>query len=121
MAAIKNDGTLWTWGYNVGGRLGDGSTTGRSSPQTVAGGGTNWDHISCGYFHMAGIKTDGSLWTWGINQTGQLATGDTTGRSSPGQVRGGMTDWTQVSAGGGTNGSGTGFGNTLAIAVFIGG
>ena len=105
-AAIKRDGTLWTWGANSAGQLGDGTTTSRSSPGTLAGGGTNWCAISAGCAHVAAIKTDGTLWTWGNNAAGKLGTGNTTSRSSPGTVAGGGTTWCAVSAG---------YGHTAAI------
>jgi alpha-tubulin suppressor-like RCC1 family protein len=95
--AIKTDGTLWTWGCNGQGRLGDGTTTNRSSPGTVAGGGTTWCAASVGFNHSAGIKTDGTLWTWGGNNFGQLGDGTTTSRSSPGTVAGGGNNWCMVS------------------------
>ena len=98
-AAIKTDGTLWTWGYNQYGRLGDGTTTNRSSPGTTAGGGTNWKQVACGYTHTAAIKTDGTLWTWGFNGSGGLGDGTTTNRSSPGTTAGGGTNWKQVACG----------------------
>ena len=97
--AIKTDGTLWTWGCNGYGRLGDGTTTARSSPGTVAGGGTTWCATSAGGNHTAAIKTDGTLWTWGVNSNGQLGNGTTSNRSSPGTVAGGGTTWCVVSAG----------------------
>lgn len=97
-AAIKTDGTLWTWGGNLNGTLGDGSTTSRSSPQTVAGGGTNWFNVSCGYGHTVAVKLDGTLWTWGNNNNGAL--GITGGnRSSPGSIASGGTTWKICSAG----------------------
>ena len=96
-AAIKSDGTLWTWGHNTYGQLGDNTTSSRSSPVTVAGGGTNWAQVSTGSFFVAAIKTDGTLWTWGQNTYGGL--GVTASRSSPGTVTGGGTNWKQVSAG----------------------
>jgi len=98
-AAVKTDGTLWTWGYNGCGRLGDGTTTNRASPGNVSGGGTNWYKASTGFCHTAAIKTDGTLWTWGQNGYGQLGDGTTTARSSPGTVSGGGTNWCFVSAG----------------------
>jgi alpha-tubulin suppressor-like RCC1 family protein len=98
-AAIKTDGTLWTWGANDYGQLGDGTTTSRRSPGTTAGGGTNWAQVSCGYNHTAAIKTDGTLWTWGVNTSGKLGDGTTTSRSSPGTTAGGGTNWAQVSCG----------------------
>jgi alpha-tubulin suppressor-like RCC1 family protein len=98
-AAIKTDGTLWTWGGNVAGKLGDGTTTSRSSPGTTAGGGTNWKQVACGYTNMAAVKTDGTLWTWGAATSGGLGDGTTTSRSSPGTTAGGGTNWKQVAAG----------------------
>jgi alpha-tubulin suppressor-like RCC1 family protein len=98
-AAVKQDGTNWTWGCNGGGQLGDGTTTNRSSPGTTAGGGTNWCQVSGGSGHTAAVKTDGTLWTWGCNSGGQLGDGSTTLRSSPGTTAGGGINWCQVSAG----------------------
>jgi alpha-tubulin suppressor-like RCC1 family protein len=98
-AGIKTDGTLWTWGQNTCGRLGDGTTTNRSSPGTTAGGGTDWSSVSGGYKHTAAIKTDGTLWTWGTNVVGQLGDGTIAARSSPGTTAGGGTNWSSVSAG----------------------
>ena len=112
-AAIKSDGTLWTWGYNSYGQLGDGTQTNRSSPGTTAGGGVNWKQVSMGsdqYYSIgqaAAVKTDGTLWTWGYNISGQLGTGDTYSRSSPGTTAGGGTNWKQVSCGMGTTGTST--------------
>lgn len=99
MAGIKNNGTLWTWGAGLNGWLGSSDIANRSSPGTITGGGTNWLKISVGAGHMAGIKTDGTLWTWGANLDGQLGTGTTTPRSSPGTVAGGGTDWCDVATG----------------------
>jgi alpha-tubulin suppressor-like RCC1 family protein len=99
MAAIKTDGTLWTWGNNGSGRLGDGTTTNKSSPVTTVGGGTNWKQVSAGDTHIAAIKTDGTLWTWGGNTYGQLGNGTTTSISSPSQVISNVNNWKQVGAG----------------------
>ena len=98
-AAIKTDGTLWTCGYNFYGPLGDGTTTQRSSPGTTAGGGTNWKQVACGKNYTAAVKTDGTLWTWGYNNSGALGDGTLTSRRSPGTTAGGGTNWKQVACG----------------------
>lgn len=96
-AGVKTDGTLWIWGLNTYGQLGNNSTVSLSSPvQTVAGGST-WKQSACAENHTAAIKTDGTLWVWGINTYGQLGTNNTTNRSSPVQTVAGGSNWKQVS------------------------
>ena len=91
-AIIKDDGSLWAWGANNWGQLGDGSTTDRSSPVQV-GSLTDWFFVACGdQGNTLAVKTDGTLWSWGRNYYGELGLGDTTSRSSPVQV-GSLTDW----------------------------
>jgi alpha-tubulin suppressor-like RCC1 family protein len=99
IAAIKTDGTLWNWGYNGDGRLGDSTTISKSSPIQTIAGGTNWKQVAGGYYHTAAIKTDGTLWTWGDNSYGQLGDSTTTSKSSPVQTIAGGTNWKQVSCG----------------------
>ena len=96
-AAIKTDGTLWTWGNNNSGQIGDNTTTRRSIPVTTFAGGTNWKQVSGGYKHTAAIKTDGTLWTWGRNYSAQLGTNNTTDRSTRVTTFAGGTNWKQVS------------------------
>jgi alpha-tubulin suppressor-like RCC1 family protein len=98
-AAIKTDGTLWTWGNNSNGRLGDNTITTRSIPVTTFAGGTNWKQVSCGGYFTSAIKTDGTLWTWGLNTSGQLGVNDTNDRTTPVQVFGSANNWKQVSCG----------------------
>jgi alpha-tubulin suppressor-like RCC1 family protein len=97
IAAIKTDGTLWNWGYNGDGRLGDSTISHRSSPIQTIAGGTNWKQVSGGFFHTAAIKTDGTLWNWGDNYYGQLGNNTTISKSSPIQTIAGGTNWKQVS------------------------
>jgi len=94
-AAIRSDGGLFTWGYNISGQLGLNDTTNRSSPVQV--GSSSWTAVSAGGFHTAAIRSDGGLFTWGNNGNGHLGLNDTTNRSSPVQV--GSSSWTAVSAG----------------------
>ena len=68
-AAIKTDGTLWVCGYNNVGQLGDNSQVHKSSPVQTIAGGTNWKSVSAGLYHTAAIKTDGTLWLCGYNNT----------------------------------------------------
>jgi hypothetical protein len=97
-AAIKTDGTLWTWGSGASGRLGDNCNLNRSSPVQVAGANLNWKQVSAGGVHTLAIKTDGTLWTWGGNGGGQLGDGTTSCRNSPGVIVS-SPKWRQVSAG----------------------
>jgi alpha-tubulin suppressor-like RCC1 family protein len=88
---------LWTWGFNVYGALGDGTTARKSTPIQV-GSLTNWKQVVVGYRHTAAVKTDGTLWTCGYNGYGQLGDGTTVDKSSPIQV-GSLTNWKQVAGG----------------------
>ena len=97
--AIKSDGTLWNWGINTTGSLGDGTRTNRSSPVQTIAGGSNWKECATGDSYSAGIKTDGTLWVWGFNSYGQLGTSNITHRSSPVQTVAGGTNWQFVSSG----------------------
>jgi alpha-tubulin suppressor-like RCC1 family protein len=99
-AAIKTDGTLWSWGFNSDGRVGDNTVTVRSSPVQTISAGTNWKQVSCGAGHSAAIKTDGTLWLWGAGGDGRLGNNTTTSRSSPVQTVSGGTNWKLVSGGG---------------------
>ena len=98
-AAIKTDGTLWTWGNGGEGLLGDNTETTKSTPVTTFAGGTNWKQVSGGRFYCAAIKTDGTLWTWGQGIYGQLGDNTATSKSTPVTTFAGGTNWKQVSSG----------------------
>ena len=101
-AAIKTDGTLWTWGLNSEGQLGNNSTNTRCTPVTTFLGGTTWKQVACGEGHTAAIKTDGTLWIWGRNSYGQLginSAGTTEGRTTPVTTFLGGSTWKQVACG----------------------
>jgi hypothetical protein len=91
VAAIKTDGTLWSWGNNGSGSSAQNNVIKYSSPVQV-GSDTTWDSCSGGTSVIA-TKTDGTLWTWGSNTTGQLGLSNKTAYSSPAQVPG--TTWKQ--------------------------
>jgi alpha-tubulin suppressor-like RCC1 family protein len=98
-AATKIDGTLWMWGYGTQGQLGNNATIARSSPVQTISGGTNWRSVSAGSSHTAAIKTDGTLWTWGLGSYGRLGNNSTLNRSSPVQTISGGDTWRSVSGG----------------------
>ena len=84
--AIKTDGTLWAWGQNGRGQIGQNNDNVQySSPVQIPG--TTWSSISCGYSALA-TKTDGTLWAWGYNSNGELGHNNTTYYSSPRQIPG---------------------------------
>jgi alpha-tubulin suppressor-like RCC1 family protein len=97
---VRINGTAWAWGFNGTGRLGDGTTTDRSSPVSVLGGFTDWSQVSGGFAHSVGLRQNGTIWAWGCNTCGQLGDNTIVSKSSPVQVVGGFTDWCQASAGG---------------------
>ena len=95
-AAIKTDGTLWTWGGNNYTQLGIGTTGAHRSSPVQVGSLTNWKQVMAGNYFDVAIQTDGTLWSWGDNRfTGQLGLGDLAQRSSPVQV-GLLTNWKQI-------------------------
>jgi alpha-tubulin suppressor-like RCC1 family protein len=75
--AIKNDGTLWAWGYNTRGALGQDDTISRSSPVQV-GTGSNWLYTHGGQDFTFAIDKTGSFYAWGDNDIGQLGLNNTT-------------------------------------------
>ena len=96
---VRANGSLWAWGNNSSGRLGDDSITNRSSPVSVVGGFSDWTQASAGDLHSLGVRANGSAWAWGSNTSGRLGDNTTTSRSSPVSVVGGFSDWMQASAG----------------------
>ena len=83
--SLKSDGTLWSWGRNSEGQLGDGTVTQRNSPLQI-GAGNNWTSVSAGAYHTMALKSDGSLWAWGSNSANQLGDGTSDNKYSPIQI-----------------------------------
>lgn len=80
--ALKNDGSVWAWGLNSSGQLGDGTLNDRPAP-VRATGLTDAVAIAAGYHHSLVLKKEGSVWSWGNNSFGQLGDGSTTFRTAP--------------------------------------
>ena len=97
-AALKSDGSLWSWGSNLFGRLGDGTSLNSPAPVRETGGATTWVAVSTSDFHTVGRRSDGSIWSWGGNSNGQLGNGTVTDAPAPVKV-GAEVDWAEVDAG----------------------
>lgn len=95
---IQEDESLWCWGDNGYGQVGDGSKTESLAPVKVAGAGS-WRSVSVGGLHACAIDTDDHLWCWGGNHEGQLATGEMTDKEfTPVRVAGDHL-WQMVATG----------------------
>jgi hypothetical protein len=86
--ALKHDGSLWGWGYNIYGQLGDGTTNSRSLP-TMIGTDRDWKLVAAGSFNSYALKSNGTLWGWGA--------GTNSTNFTPRQI-GTDTNWLTVSA-----------------------
>jgi alpha-tubulin suppressor-like RCC1 family protein len=95
--AIREDGSLWSWGINFLGALGMGNTSTGYSPAEI-GSGADWTAAAGGGDFSLALKRDGTLWAWGSDAYGNLGLGDTLDRRSPVEV-GRASDWAAVSAG----------------------
>ena len=103
--AISNKGHLYTWGANGVGQLGNGEngtgTTDKAKDKKEPvriGSETNWKAIAAGNFHSMGLKSDGRLYAWGLNNSGQLGDGTNAQSNTPQQV-GANTDWKAIAVG----------------------
>ena len=94
---VRRDFTLWCWGHNGSGQLGDGTNVNRTIP-TQVGKSQKWKAIAVGLSHTCGTQTDGSLWCWGGNKSGQLGDGTNVGTSKPTQF-GTTKKWKAIAAG----------------------
>ena len=95
--ALRSDGSVWAWGYNFAGMLGDGTTTSRATPVKVSGTAT-YTYAAAGRDMSYAIRSDGTVWAWGLNSEGQLGDGTTTTRLTPVRV-GSLTDVVNVAGG----------------------
>ena len=97
--AIKSNGTIWAWGDNGEGQIGDGTLDDRRSPVPVGPGGV-WRSVATGYGTSYGLRHDGSLYSWGVNGNDQLGLGDGWGGQATSPVRiGSANNWVTITAG----------------------
>jgi len=85
--ALKSDGTVWTWGENESGQLGNGTTTSSNIPVQVYEI-SNITAIESGYLYNIVLKSDGTMWGWGSNTAGQLGTATFTSSNTPIEING---------------------------------
>ena len=102
--ALGSDGNLYSVGYNSSGQLGDGTTTSSSGALRkviMPADGTKFTRISAGFTHSLAIGSDGNLYSWGDNSSGQLGNGTTDSLGTPSKVSlpTGVPKFTQISAG----------------------
>lgn len=97
-AGIKADGSLWAWGDNQYGQLGQGSKSAFIDHPVRVGSANDWTDLDCGMNHVVAIRSPGSLWSFGSNNNGQLGLGDLNDRTAPVRV-GERDDWRAVSCG----------------------
>jgi len=95
--SLKSDGTVWSWGGNQAGQLGNGTTAQQPSP-VQATGLANVTAIAAGGYHTVALKSDGTVWAWGDNRSGQLGDDSLTDHTTPTAVSG-LTGVTAIAAG----------------------
>ena len=108
--AVKTDGTMWSWGRNYNGELGQGDTTDRSSPVQI-GTDTNWvqaDGISGGIHHFVALKTNGEMYAWGAGTSFALGNGNNDSKNVPTRI-GTDADWYDATSTAGGQGKLTNF------------
>ncbi len=97
-AALKIDGTLWTWGRNENGQLGIGNKINKDMP-TKVGTDNNWIKVAAGDAHTIAVKQDGTLWSFGNKSFGELGLGNNLDKNIPTQI-GSSNDWRTIATGG---------------------
>ena len=91
VTALKSNGSVWAWGYNADGQIGNGTTTTQSTPTQVISSGVVKIYpvkSASGVVHetVYALKSDGSLWAWGYNGSGQVGNNSTTNQLTPVQI-----------------------------------
>jgi alpha-tubulin suppressor-like RCC1 family protein len=100
VCGVRGNGTLWCWGINPFGQLGNGTKEDQSTPQQI-GTETDWTTVDVLWAHSCGLRGAGSLWCWGSQDFGGLGNDVESGTAlSPVRI-GDATDWNQVDVGNG--------------------
>jgi alpha-tubulin suppressor-like RCC1 family protein/regulation of enolase protein 1 (concanavalin A-like superfamily) len=86
--ALKSDGTVWAWGSNTNGQLGDGTQSNNRSLPVQVWGLNGVVAVAAGEKYSLALKSDGTVWAWGLATHGRLGTGNTTQRLTPVKVNG---------------------------------
>ncbi|HRI64102.1 MAG TPA: EGF domain-containing protein [Polyangium sp.] len=97
VCALRADGSLYCWGSNTRGQIGDGTTNNAILPTLVSAG--PWVAVSAGTDFTCGLRMDHTLWCWGLNTSRQLGDTTTTQRMTPTQEITMATDWAAIGAG----------------------
>ena len=104
--ATRTDGTLWCWGRNTDGQLGNPTDNGADAPNPdpqQVGSAADWSNLAAGFNHACAVKTDGTAWCWGDNSFGETSTATNTTRSTTTPTRvGTSTSWSDLTAGWGS-------------------
>ena len=95
---VRADGTVWAWGHNASGELGDGTTDGRLAPVQVTGL-TGATQVAGGCLHSLALRSDGTVWAWGDNKAGELGRGTTSDHEATAAPVSGLTGVTKIAAG----------------------
>jgi alpha-tubulin suppressor-like RCC1 family protein/fibronectin type 3 domain-containing protein len=97
--AIKTDMSLWSWGDNRSGQLGIGSVISQKYIPTLVGTNYDWIAVSARNVSVLAIRSNGTIWSWGVNNLYNLGLGDIIERSVPSQI-GSESDWNEITFGG---------------------
>jgi alpha-tubulin suppressor-like RCC1 family protein len=96
---LDKNGTVWGWGYNNRGQLGDNSVTSRLTPVSILGNSKTFCKIASGYGHTIGLDKNGRVWGWGYNGRGQLGDNTITQRNTPVSILGVNKTFCSISGG----------------------
>ncbi len=91
VVALKQNGTVWAWGLNNDGQVGDGTKINRQAPVQVEGSRQRHLDVRTGHYSSFALKSDGTVWAWGLNNFGQLGDGTTKTSAVPCRSRASRT------------------------------